>query len=53
MQPDSVMVRGQSGDWKDPEKLVALIQDDAWDTSIERRDAGSDELVTFTLRAKR
>lgn len=51
-RPASLLVRGTGAGWDDADALAAPWQARGWKVEIERKDAGVDERVHFTLRAQ-
>ena len=52
VRADTVLVRGSGVDWNDPDRLALPMQRDGWVVEIERAEAGRDERVHYTVRAK-
>jgi len=52
VRADSILVRGSGVDWNDPDRLARPMQQDGWNVEIEREEAGRDERVHYTMRAK-
>lgn len=52
-QPAALLLQGTAGDWTAGERLAQALERDGWRTALERREAGADERVHFTLRGER
>lgn len=52
VRADAILVRGSGTDWNDPDRLAQPMQQDGWSVEIEREEAGRDERVHYTVRAK-
>lgn len=48
----ALLARGSSVDWNDPDKITRPLVDLGWKVETERKDAGQDERVHFTVRAQ-
>lgn len=53
VRPQAVMLQGTAGAWEDSERLSADLAALGWRVQIERREAGADERVHFTLKGER
>jgi hypothetical protein len=53
LRKDSILLNGHGADWNSCEMLASLLRDEHWRVDLDRRDAGADEQVHFTLRAQR
>jgi len=48
----ALLARGSCADWNDPDKITQPLAANGWKVEIERKDAGHDERVHFTVRAQ-
>ena len=52
VRPSALRLNGTAADWNDGERLAAAFSADGWRMNIERRDAGADERVHFTVQGE-
>lgn len=52
VRADAILARGSGIDWNDPDRLAQPMQQEGWSVEIERKEAGHDERVHYTVRAK-
>ncbi len=52
-QPTALLLQGTAGDWAAGERLARALEAAGWRAALERREAGADERVHFTLRGER
>lgn len=48
----ALLARGTCVDWNDPDKVTQPLAANGWKVETERKDAGHDERVHFTVRAQ-
>jgi hypothetical protein len=53
LRPASLLIHGAAMEWSDGEYLERALTADGWRVKLERRDAGADERVHFTLQGER
>ncbi len=50
VRPGSIVLTGSAPDWDAGERLAAALKAGGLRTELDRRDAGADERIPFTLR---
>ena len=53
LKKDDAIIRGAAAEWSQGELLAGLLRNLGFTTEIQRQDAGADERVHFTLKARR
>ena len=53
LKKDDAIIRGAAAEWSQGELLAGLLRNLGFTTDIQRQDAGADERVHFTLKARR
>lgn len=51
--PQRVLLNGDAGAWRGPESLMRLLKERGYPARLDRRDAGDDARIPFTLEGSR